>query len=168
MAEARLYVLAQFDSGTNEALAKIYDKLLNAGLTGEQTKGIPYHFTLGSFELSETAQILERAKAVAARTKAFPIGLNHIGLFGQKVLFLTPAMNNQLLSLCRSVDPAATLDGVHNWIAHATLLIDSPEHIRTAVPIVAENFSPMTAVVHSLGVYEFFPKKLIAEFPLQK
>ena len=51
MEDKRIYLLAQFDESANPILASIYDKLLQAGLYGEQTKVIPYHFILGSFDL---------------------------------------------------------------------------------------------------------------------
>lgn len=166
MEDRRIYLLAQFDESTHENIAAIYDQLAQKGLVGEQTKDIPYHFTLGSFDLACEAQILERVKAVSKNSKAFDITLSHIGLFGQRILFLTPSMNTPLLNLYDELVPDAAIDGVHNWVAHATILIDTPENIQTAIPLVAQSFSPFTAKIQSIGVYEFFPKKFIAKFDL--
>lgn len=166
MENKRIYLLAQFDEGTNKTLADIYDKLVQAGLIGEQTKGMPYHFTLGSFDLECEAQILKRVQTVSANTKAFDIGLSHIGLFGLKVLFLTPSMSTQLLNLYKDLVPGAVIDGCHNWVAHTTILLDTPDNIQTAIPIVAQSFTPFIAKIQSIGVYEFFPKKFIANFDL--
>ena len=40
-------LLAKFDDKTQDILAGYYDILLQHGFIGTQTKGIPYHFTLG-------------------------------------------------------------------------------------------------------------------------
>lgn len=166
MENRRIYLLAQFDESANQTLAAIYDSLLQAGLTGEQTKEIPYHFTLGSFDLDCETQILERVQAVCAETKAFDIGLTHIGLFGLKVLFLAPSVSIQLLNLYKDLVPNAEINTRHNWVPHATILLDSPSNIQAALPIVAQAFSSFNAKISSIGVYEFFPKKLIAEYDL--
>jgi hypothetical protein len=90
MEEKRIYLLAQFDEGTDKTLAIIYDRLVQAGLIGVQTKGIPYHVTLGSFDLACEPQVLERAQAVSLKTRSFDISLSHIGLFGLNVCFSRP------------------------------------------------------------------------------
>jgi hypothetical protein len=164
MEDRRIYILAQFDENTNQTLSSIYDNLLQAGLTGEQTKEIPYHFTLESFDLNCEPQVLERVKAVCAETKAFDVGFTHIGLFGMNVLFLAPSVNIPLLKLYEKLIPNAEINSCHNWVPHATILIDSPGNIQTALPIVAQSFSSFNAKISSIGVYEFFPKKLIAEY----
>ena len=167
MADKRIYLVAQFDENTNKSLAGIYAKLVGKGLIGEQTKEISYHFTLGSFDLECEHQVLERVQIVCAKTRAFDICLSHIGLFGQKVLFLAPSMNTRLLKLYKDLVPDAAIDNCHNWVAHATILIDSLENIQAAIPIVAQSFSPFIAQIESIGIYEFFPKRFIAEYHLE-
>lgn len=166
MDDKRIYLLAQFDEGTQKKLADIYNKLVQAGMIGEQTKDIPYHITLGSFDLKYETQVLERAQTVCQQTKALDIALNHIGLFGLKVLFLAPSMNEELLRLYSDLVPGGAVNGSHNWTAHATILMDTPDHIQAAIPIVSQAFSPFAAGIDSIGVYEFFPKKFIAEYKL--
>lgn len=166
MEDKRIYLLAQFDESTNQTLTAIYEKLLQAGLNGEQTKAIPYHFTLGSFELEHEPQILERAQNVCVKTKAIDIGLTHIGLFGLRVLFFAPSVSIELLNLYQDLVPDAEINSCHNWVPHATILIDDPNNIQTAIPIVAQSFSSFVAKISSIGVYEFFPKKFIAEYNL--
>jgi len=166
MDDKRIYLIAQFDKSTNKKLAGIYDKLVQAGIIGEQTQGIPYHITLGSFELGSETQVMERTQSVCKQTKSFDIALNYIGLFGLKVLFLAPSMNTELLKLFRDLIPDGTITGSHKWVAHATILMDSPNHIQAAIPIVSQAFSPVIAQIVSVGVYEFFPKKFITEYRL--
>jgi 2'-5' RNA ligase len=164
--EKRIYLLAQFDQASNKKLALIYDRLVAVGLVGEQTKGIPYHITLGSFGLADQRQVIERAREVCFKTRGFKVNLSHIALFGLRVLFIAPAMNTQLLQLYNDLAPGETTSGYHHWVAHATLLIDHPDNIQRAIPIVAENFAPFEATIESVGVLEFPPAEVIAEFEL--
>lgn len=92
MDDKRIYLLAQFDKDAQQKYAGIYEKLVRAGLTGEQTPDIPYHLTLGSVALGCKDRLLERIQSVCQNTKAFDISLNHMGLFGQRVLFIAPSM----------------------------------------------------------------------------
>lgn len=166
MDDERIYLLAQFDENTNKKLADIYIQLAQAGIIGEQTKGIPYHITLGSFDLEHETEVSERTQTVCRKTKAFDIALNYIGLFGLKVLFLAPSMNTELLKLYNDLVPSGTVNGSYHWVAHATILMDNPDHIQAAIPIVSKAFSPFIARIESIGVYKFFPKKFIAEYRL--
>ena len=80
-------------------------------------------------------------KAVCAKTKAFDIGLTHIGLFGLRVLFLAPTVTTQLLDLYKDLAPCAEINACHNWVPHATVFMDDPNNIQTAILIVAQSFS---------------------------
>jgi len=70
-----------------------------------------------------------------------------------------------LLKLQQSLFPEYG-NGFHYWAAHATLLIDEPDVILKALPIVAENFKPFKARIESIALYEFFPKRLIKTYRL--
>ena len=166
MDEKRIYLIAQLDKASNERLSAIYDRLIAVGLIGEQTKGIPYHITLGSFDLSEQARVIERTQDLCRKTKTFAINLSHIAMFGLKVLFIAPAVNIELLKLHSELIPDQTVSGYHHWVAHTTLLIDSPDSIKTAIPIVAQAFTPFEATVQSVGVLKFPPARLITTFDL--
>lgn len=166
MEEPRIYLIAQFDEGANQKLAGLYDKLAGAGLIGGQTKDIPYHFTLGNFAPQCADQVLKRVQAVCLNAKAFDINLSYVGLFGLNVLFIAPSMNIDLLNLYKELVPGESINGCHKWVAHATVLMDNPENISAALPIVARSFSPFSARIESIGVYEFFPRKFIADCKL--
>lgn len=166
MAEKRIYLLAQLDAAANQTMAALYGRLAQAGLVGTQTKGIPYHFTLGSFEAGQAAQAVALAQDTARKTSAFDVRLSHVGLFGLQVLFLAPSRTTELLRLVNGLAPDAQRSGQHAWVAHATLLMDSPDNIQAAIPIVARAFAPFTARVESIGVYAFFPKAYLAEYRL--
>jgi 2'-5' RNA ligase len=158
--DSKLYVIAQFDDETQDMLLSYHKMLQRHGFTGKQTKDIPYHFTLGSYDINAENQTIEKLKQVCAKTDCIDIKLSHIGLFGLKVLFIEPNVNFELLNLTRSFFPDCG-NGSHPWTAHATLLIDEPEIILKALPIVAENFKPFRAKITSVSLYEFFPARFI-------
>ena len=161
MENKHIYVLAKFDEDTNSHSTDVYHKLNLIGLTGEQTPNLPYHITLGRFNTGEEGQVLKRVEEVGGAVKAFDIRLSHIGLFGLNVLFIAPAVNSELLMLHDAVVPHESVSGAHNWVAHVTMLIDEPDAIQRALPVVARSFSPITATIDSIGVYEFFPERFI-------
>ena len=52
-----LCVLGIFDSDTQQVLKEHQDAILQAGFTGQQTMGIPFHVTLGTFPRSEERRV---------------------------------------------------------------------------------------------------------------
>lgn len=161
----KLYLLAEFDGETEQKLAAYYNLLFEHGLRGSQTKGIPYHFTLGSTEGKEEGNALARLLALCPHMGKIDICFAHLGLFGQKVLFVAPNMNTQLLSLQACFFPECG-SGAHPWSAHATLLIDNPAEILKAISLVSGQFHPFNGRITHLSLYEFFPARLIARIEL--
>ena len=169
MQEKSLVLITQFDEETQNILVGYYDILRQNGFTGSQTKDIPYHFTLGShvYSIDCEKQLVDDLERICAETTRIDINLGYIGLFGLKVLFIAPNMNFELLKLQQSFFPDCG-NGYHPWAAHATLLLDEPEMILKALPIVVENFKPFKAKIESVALYEFFPGhlRLIKEYRL--
>ena len=165
MEDKYLYLLAQFDKRTQEILTGYYDILQQNGFIGNQTKNIPYHITLGKKIIECEKQLIENLDKICSNTACIDIHLSHIGLFGLNVLFIAPDMNFELLTLQQKLFPNCG-NGAYNWTAHVTMLIDEPEKILKALPIVAENFKPFIAHIESIGLYEFFPMRFIKEWPL--
>ena len=163
-----LYLLAEFDGETQKTLAEYFEVLSQNGFVGSQTKDIPYHFTLGSRGVEFENQLLDALEKICPETAAVDVNLDHIGLFGLNVLFIAPGMNCELLKLQRSFFPDCDCDDdCSAWTAHATLLIDEPEIILRALPLVAKNFKPMKARIESVAICEFFPARLIARYFLR-
>jgi len=165
MSEKSLCLLARFDRETQERLAGYYGILRQNGFTGRQTKGIPYHITLGNKDTGSEEQLLDGLGSVCGDTACFEIHLSHIGLFGMGVLFIAPDMNFELLALRRRFFPDCGY-GAYDWTAHATLLMDEPQNILKAFPIAAENFKPFIARIEGVALYEFYPIRFIRDFPL--
>lgn len=160
MQDKQLYLLGVFDVETQNKFAGYYDILLQNGFVGTQTKNIPYHFTLGSRNVECEEELTIMLDKICSDIKRIDINLAHIGLFGLNVLFIAPNMNFELLKLQNSFFSDCG-HGYHNWSAHATLLIDDPQTILKALPIVADNFKPFKARIESVALYEFFPARLI-------
>ena len=76
-----LYILAGYDDKTEEILSGIQKKLYDLGYSGVQTKDIPMHFTIGSFDTSMEDELKARLERIAETNKAFDVMFNHIGLF---------------------------------------------------------------------------------------
>jgi len=167
MEDKALYILAKFDGATQDIFTGYYNMLSQNGLIGSQTKGIPYHFTLGSRSVDCELQTIIDFEKICSNTSSFKISLAYLGLFGLNVLFISPNMNFELLGLQSSFFPDSGY-GCHSWAPHATLLIDEPEIIQKAVPIVAENFTPFKGEIESVALYEFFPMRLICDFSLNR
>ena len=66
----------------------------------------------------------------------------------------------QLLSLKECFGPS------DNWTPHTTMLIDEPETVFRAVPIVSEGFKAFRGQVTSLNLYEFWPTRKVFSMPL--
>jgi 2'-5' RNA ligase len=162
MQEKELGLAALFDKKTQNILAGYYGTLRQNGFIGNQTKDAPYHFTLKNGIGSEK-QLISNIERICSETDCFDINLAYVGLFGLKVLFIAPNMNFELLKLQQNFFPDCG-NGYHAWAAHATLLIDEPEIILKALPIVVEIFTPFNAKIESVVLYEYFPVRLIKEY----
>ena len=167
MQEKALYLIAIFDNQTQNILTGYYEILLQNGFVGNQTKDIPYHFTLGSRGIDYEEQMVNELDKICSETICININLAYIGLFGLKVLFIAPNMNFELQKLQNSFFDNCG-NGYHYWAAHATLLLDEPHTILKALPIVADKFKPFKAQIESIALYEFFPARLIKECKLKR
>ena len=163
MADKALYILAGYDAETESRLSCIQNRLYARGFTGTHTKNIPQHITLGSFPVEKEEELKSILKNLSAETDEFDITFNHIGLFGgARVLFVAPDANENLLKLKEKFGSS------HNWAPHTTMLIDTPDKIYAALPLVMDSFSAFSGKVSSLHLYEFFPTRHILSVNLKK
>lgn len=163
MQDKALYILAGYDSDTEKALSALQNTLYEKGFSGQQTKNIPQHITLGSFPVEMEEELVARLKNTAAATKEFGVTFNHIGIFGGgKVLFVAPDTNKELLKLKEQFGKT------EGWTPHTTMLIDDPKIIMQAAPVVLERFSSFAGKVTALHLYEFWPTRHILSVDLRK
>lgn len=151
-----LCLMAGYDDNTENRLAGIQKKLYAVGLTGQHTKNIPQHITLQTYPTEQEAEVVQMVQEIAAETKAFDVCFSHIGIFtGGKVLFIAPDKDSDLIALKEKFGPS------FDWTPHTTMLIDEPENIQTAVPLVMKEFSSFHGKVACLHLYEFWPTRHI-------
>ncbi len=162
MEDRHLYVMAGYDEETEKYFAGIQQKFYDVGLYGTHTKNLPQHITFDKFPVEMETELIERVKHIAATTKPFDITFNHIGIFqGSKVIFIAPDTNHDLLNLKEKFGDS------FDWTAHTTMLLDDPDKIAQAMPIVLNEFSAHKGKVTSLIVYEFWPSRHILTVKLE-
>lgn len=161
MAEKALYVLAGYDDDTEKLLSEIQNKLYEQGFSGIQTKGIPMHFTMGSYNTSREEELRKRIRIIADTHKPFRVEFNHVGLFRlpeNDVLFVAPEVSREMLLL---KDEFMDSEDEFGWSAHTTMLIDKREVIEKATQIVLDELPIPSGTVTSLHLFEFWPARHI-------
>lgn len=160
MPDRFLCVLAGYDDETERRLAALQRGLYEAGFSGTQTKNIPMHITVGTFPVEEEERAADMVRRIAAGTQPFELSLSHIGMFaGSKVLFVAPDGKRELLELREHFGAS------HGWVPHTTMLIDRPETIYQALPVLMNAFAPSCGTITCLQLYEFFPARHILTVP---
>lgn len=160
MAESFLTLMADYCEEDQRRISVWYDALQNVGFTGTQTPGLNHHISLATFPLEQEAEAIETAKRVASQFAPVYADLRHVGVFpGGKVLFAAPDMSPELTALQR-----ACTDGPLNgypWTPHTTMLIDEPESIGAALPVLMRHFVPLRARIDRLHLCAFWPTREI-------
>ena len=166
MAEQFLTLMADLDPDAQARLAGWYDLLKSAGFTGTQTPGLPYHISLTSFPTSDETEAVAITRRAAERFAPVSVHLSHIGLFaGGRILFAAPERNPELDRLeeaCRSAAPQR-----HPWTPHTTLLIDEPDRVHAALPVLLGAFVPFVARITRLHLCAFWPTREIVSADLR-
>ena len=166
MAEQFLTLMADLDGEAQERLSGWYRTLREAGFTGVQTPGLPYHISLFTFPTDREEEAAGTAERAAAAFAPVPVHFSHIGMFaGGKILFAAPEKDAELAALQAACRPDAPRE--HSWTPHTTLLIDEPETVRAALPFVVEAFAPFTARITRLHLCAFWPTREIGSFALK-
>lgn len=156
MSDKALYIMAGYDDKTEKYLANIQNKLYENGYIGTHTKNLPQHITLGSFPTDKEEELKQQLQELSKQIKPFDITFNHVGIFGgSSVLFIAPDPNRELLELKERFGDS------YNWTPHTTMIIDKPENVIKALPLVMDEFTAFNGQVKSLHLYEFFPSRHI-------
>lgn len=166
MAEQFLTLMADLDGETQEIMSGWYEELQKEGFDGEQTHGIPFHISLGSFALDKEAAVVEEMKKLANDFSPIPVHLSHIGMFaGGRILMCAPDMNPGGLLKLHDAIKTENID-CFPWTPHATIIIDDAEIIQKALPTVVRLFRPRLAKVTRLHLCAFWPTREIATIEL--
>lgn len=165
MAEQFLTLMADLDQAAQERLSGWYRDLRNAGFTGVQTPDIPYHISLSAFSLDQEKEAAGIARRAAAAFAPVPVHLSHLGLFaGGKILFAAPEKDPELSALHKACESSVPQE--HPWTPHTTILIDEPDTVHAALPVVIRSFVPFTAKITRLHLCAFWPIREIAAYDL--
>ncbi len=165
MAEQFLTLMADLDGDSQKRLSGWYGVLQKARFLGTQTPGLPYHMSLATFPLARESEAVALMQRAAERFPAVPVHFSHIGLFaGGKVLFCAPERNARLDALHGACEPDA--ESECRWTPHVTLLIDEPETVCAALPVLLRGFSPFVGKLTRLHLCAFWPTREIAAFEM--
>ncbi len=161
MAEQFLTLMADLDQDSQEIMSGWYDSLKEAGFTGAQTPGLPYHISLATFPLEQEDKAIATTRRAAAKFAPVPVHISHIGMFaGGKVLFGGPEKSTELAALREACKPDAPEK--YPWTPHATILIDEPDIVCAAIPILMKSFVPFAGKITRLHLCAFWPTREIA------
>ena len=64
MAEQILTLMADFDEESQQTMGEWYEKLEQEGFIGKQTKGLPFHISLGTFALDKEQAVIQEMKMI--------------------------------------------------------------------------------------------------------
>lgn len=155
-----LCAMACYDAAGEALLGGWQQRLYDAGFKGEQSRDIPQHITLGTFPVDAVERAVSAVRTAAAMAP-FAVSISHMGMFaGGRVLFAAPDVNRELLTLRERFGDSA------GWVPHSTMLIDRPDEVERALPVLRECFAPALVTVSAIELYEFWPARFICRVPL--
>ena len=165
MAEKFLTLMDDLDDSAQDCMHEWYDSLKNAGYIGTQTANLPYHISLVTLPLEKEQEAIELTRKIASEFPPFPIHISHIGIFaGGKVLFGGPERNPMLDALHNACEPFQ--NPKLPWTPHATILIDEPDVVCSALPLFVNLFYPFVANITKLHLCAFWPAREIVSVDL--
>ncbi len=164
MTEEFLTLMGDLDGDSQARLSAWYDALKEAGFIGRQTPGLPYHISLAAFPLDKEKEAAELTRKTGAEFAPVPVHISHMGLFaGGRVLFCAPERNPRLDALHAACEKYPSQ---YPWTPHATVLIDEPDAVCAALPLLVKGFYPFAGTVERLHLCAFWPKREIASAEL--
>ena len=166
MAEEFLTLMADLDEDTQSCMSGWYDKLKEAGFSGVQTPGLPFHISMATFPLDKEEEAISVMQNAARKFSPVSVHISHIGIFaGGKVLFGAPERDealNVLHDACRSDSPQP-----YPWTPHVTVMIDKPQVICAALPVLLQSFTPIVGKITRLHLCAFWPTREIMTVELK-
>ena len=165
MAEQFLTLMADLDEDSQTRMSGWYQALREAGFTGTQTPGLPFHISLATFPTELEKEAAGMIRKAAAEFAPVPVHISHIGMFaGGRILFGGPEKDAGLAALREACKPA--LPEKYPWTPHVTILIDELETVHAALPVFVKSFVPFTGTITRLHLCAFWPTREIAALNL--
>jgi 2'-5' RNA ligase len=163
--DKKLYLLAELDDTSQLEIKEIEKTIIENGFIGKQTKDIPYHITLCSFPIEMEKFLKDLLENSSKKFKKININFSSLGLFGLKVLFMNPNMNNELIEMYNYLKENS-FEKDYDLSAHTTLIIDEPENIIKILPKIVEKYKGLNGEIKYISLYEFFPVRFIKRIEL--
>lgn len=165
MAEQFVTLMADYCEEDQECILQWYNALQQEGFVGQQTPDLPMHISLATFPLDKEEEAIALTRRVAAEFAPVDADIRHVGIFpGGRVLFAAPDMNAALVTLQQACE-SPVVNGFP-WTPHTTMLIDEPEVIGRAVPVLMKHFVPIRARINRLHLCAFWPTREILRVEL--
>ncbi|MCQ2544267.1 MAG: hypothetical protein MJ126_08905 [Lachnospiraceae bacterium] len=169
MAEQFLTLMADLDDNSQAIMSGLYSELQKEGFDGVQTHGLPFHISLASYNTDKEKEVIEHIQNVTKDLSEIPVYISHIGVFpGGRVLFGAPDMSDELFDMHKK----CLLNSEGNieefiWTPHSTFIIDEPERVGAALPILAKSFVPFYGKIVKLHLCAFWPTREILSIDLK-
>ena len=161
VAEQFLTLMADLDEKSQARMTEWYRTLQEAGFTGTQTPGLPYHISMSTFPPDQEDAAVKIVHKAAADFAPVPVHISHIGMFaGGRILFGAPEKDAGLAALREACKPPAPEK--YPWTPHVTILIDEPDTVHAALPVFVKSFVPFVGEITRLHLCAFWPTREIA------
>ena len=165
MTDSKLYLMAELDADSQRAMREYFAAVQAATGAGGAPPEIPYHVTLGTFEMGSEEYAVALMKRVLPGRKQLTLRLDHIGIFGGSVVFIAPNATVELFETVRGFFPDACT-GSHMFAPHVTLYSGDAETAFRAVQALAGAFVPGDARLVAVSLYQFPPSRFIHRMEL--
>lgn len=137
---------------------------------------LPPHITLGTYSGLPQEELAKWAKTFAATQAPVPVKFSHVGVFGRRVCFAAPRVDEKLLAFHRafhrqyddfhSEAGAAYSLAAGSWVPHCSLFLGGWDEMQKALPAALQNFVPIDGCITAVGVAQAMTSALIT-YPLQ-
>ena len=166
MAESFLTLMADYDTASQFRMDEWYSAIQRAGFVGTQTPGLNHHISLATFPLEMEEEAISLTRRVAAEFAPVCVDVRHVGVMpGGGCLFAAPDLTPKLAALQWACAGNRPLNG-HSFLPHTTMLIDTPERIGEALPVLMAAFTPICAKITHLHLCAFWPTREILTIKL--
>lgn len=151
-------VIGLLDDTAQKTFYELWHQLAVKSLVSRVTSdGLPPHITLAAYEGLTDEMVLSWVDSFCKKEFQLPINFNHMGTFFDQTVFIAPRVTEELLAFHKRYH--SYLEEYHGeigwiytpsseeWVPHATVMHNSPEENKAAIPILMEQFIPFKTSV---------------------
>lgn len=160
-----LTVFAVFDDNTQYKLNMLKQIISHNNIVGNMITDIPFHISLWSYPLNMKEELINKIKEIATIENSFEINLQKIQHFDNKVLFVKPRKNDNLIELQKNFDN--NFADKYKFYPHVTLFCGDKKQVKIVKRLIKNVFESFTGYITSLYIGEFYPTQIIYHEELQ-